>query len=675
MLRLDLLLTQEILNKRSFKGDKKLFYFTIYPSHVEEMSMTRREVEEEEQAQMLMRAITGNNVKKIEAVLEKTKRHGKGFVLTSQYARPRPRKSSPKNTQKSAEPHLPMVVGSPIGSPSPTRKSTPLPEKLSPPPTRSKSAGRRQKRRAKSNRPSSQPTYLTEFQLKPTKVDMAVQSDDIDTIMKIPEPPPTTPEQRSESGELEANCLTREKQTSPLSDLKRKTSQEKLEPAKDLHSFTDMTREEPVGQENNDKRRKSKKKQNRIRDADFARLGLSKRPPQFKTKPKLPPSSIDKDPQNPEPMRPNIWVTRVPKEGGDVKTPFYLQVDIPDGALLGDVIMKFETQAYEKTKLSLSETDKLCSYVVDVNMNPTTYNLHQEATVRLRILEECINKHEDAYVVSARHFNWNRIPTEIEVKEVNGDRHFYAVAKTQYLGKFAVITSPRLDRFVMTSAGGTFPSTILPHVSINLEEGSVKDIAHIVEMSVAQSRQEAVTKTSLECQNITDVPGQLVASSPIVEVSKEIMGRSGLLPDGSTLPAKVRVNMPVTTALKTPGMSDNDSKNLWKKPTVKIMQRAKMAWGDEYGRKGSVLPGFWEDITAEQKLLLHPVSIQNGDAVGVSADVPGQFLVLVFDENSQKATGSSKELSEVCESLLLNNNTFNAVLMVHQRVAKPEIIS
>ena len=69
MLRLDLLLTQEILNKRSFKGDKKLLYFTIYPSHVEKMSMTRREVEEEEQAQMLMRAITGNNVKKIEVCI------------------------------------------------------------------------------------------------------------------------------------------------------------------------------------------------------------------------------------------------------------------------------------------------------------------------------------------------------------------------------------------------------------------------------------------------------------------------------------------------------------------------------------------------------------------------------------------------------------------------------
>ena len=62
----------------------------------------------------------------------------------------------------------------------------------------------------------------------------------------------------------------------------------------------------------------------------------------------MPPTNIEKNPENPAPAHPNIWVTKVPKDGGDVNTPFYMQVHVPKGALRGDAIMKFETQSYKK---------------------------------------------------------------------------------------------------------------------------------------------------------------------------------------------------------------------------------------------------------------------------------------------------------------------------------------
>jgi len=45
------------------------------------------------------------------------------------------------------------------------------------------------------------------------------------------------------------------------------------------------------------------------------------------------------------------------------------------------------------SKLELNDTDKLCSDIIDVNMKPLAYCLHQKATVRVRILEECINEY------------------------------------------------------------------------------------------------------------------------------------------------------------------------------------------------------------------------------------------------------------------------------------------
>jgi len=77
-------------------------------------------------------------------------------------------------------------------------------------------------------------------------------------------------------------------------------------------------------------------------------LGLNARPEQFKTKAKLPTFLKIKDKRKPEPQPSSIYITRVMRSGGLIKSPFYVQVDIPDGALQGNVIMKFETRGYDE---------------------------------------------------------------------------------------------------------------------------------------------------------------------------------------------------------------------------------------------------------------------------------------------------------------------------------------
>ena len=62
-------------------------------------------------------------------------------------------------------------------------------------------------------------------------------------------------------------------------------------------------------------------------------------------------------------------------------------------------------------------------------------------------------------------------------------------------GKFAVITTRKLDRFVMTSAGGLFSSTVVPGVTIQVNEGVLTDLAHLVEVSIQDTRQEAMSET------------------------------------------------------------------------------------------------------------------------------------------------------------------------------------
>ena len=83
-------------------------------------------------------------------------------------------------------------------------------------------------------------------------------------------------------------------------------------------------------------------------DSKFRLLGLPRRPQQFQYNVAVPQTNKEKNPQNPAPEHPNIWITRVPKQGGNVHTPFYMQILVPDDALRGDVIMKFETQSYTK---------------------------------------------------------------------------------------------------------------------------------------------------------------------------------------------------------------------------------------------------------------------------------------------------------------------------------------
>lgn len=82
-----------------------------------------------------------------------------------------------------------MVIGSPIGSPPPSRKSTPSPS--------------RGHRRKKSRDKKTKGAYLTEVKQRPGKVDMAIQSDELDPDRMFPSPPPVTPEQRSESEDKE----------------------------------------------------------------------------------------------------------------------------------------------------------------------------------------------------------------------------------------------------------------------------------------------------------------------------------------------------------------------------------------------------------------------------------------------------------------------------------------
>ena len=59
---------------------------------------------------------------------------------------------------------------------------------------------------------------------------------------------------------------------------------------------------------------------------------------------------------------------------------------------LGVTILKF-SQFYSGN-LKLQEEDKLCSSVVDVTFYPLTYCLRKTVAVKMRILEECINRCE-----------------------------------------------------------------------------------------------------------------------------------------------------------------------------------------------------------------------------------------------------------------------------------------
>ena len=50
----------------------------------------------------------------------------------------------------------------------------------------------------------------------------------------------------------------------------------------------------------------------------------------------------------------------------------------------------------------------------------------------------------------------------------------------------------------MTSAGGLFASTVLPDVTITLNEGVLTDLAHLVEVSIQDTRQVAMEEANKE---------------------------------------------------------------------------------------------------------------------------------------------------------------------------------
>jgi len=71
---------------------------------------------------------------------------------------------------------------------------------------------------------------------------------------------------------------------------------------------------------------------------------------------------------------------------------------------LGVTILKF-SQFYSGN-LKLQEEDKLCSSVVDVTFYPLTYCLRKTVAVKMRILEECINRCEIETQMLVKYFNW-----------------------------------------------------------------------------------------------------------------------------------------------------------------------------------------------------------------------------------------------------------------------------
>nr|XP_009860675.2 uncharacterized protein LOC104266375 [Ciona intestinalis]XP_026693176.1 uncharacterized protein LOC104266375 [Ciona intestinalis] len=567
-----------------------------------EMSLTKKQKEEEKHLQHVMEALEQDNVEKIKNAIS-TKKHGKGFVLTSKFSK----KKRPNSKDQRRSPQMPVVVGSPFGSPPPSRKSSPSPSR---------------------GRHLIEKTYITETDHDhknnrdlPKKVDMASQFEEV-AIETIPEPPPGTPEPKTASKE-DPGITEAPEEVPVIPEYKEEKEEQVKEEVK-----------------------KNRKKGRRISSANYARLALSQTPTYYKLETKL--NKINKE-ENPAPVRTNVFETRVKKEGGNAVSPFYTQLEIPEGALRSDVLVKFVTQDYKGMEISLGQDDKLCSHVVDIGMAHAAYSLHKDATLRMRILGECVNVYDDVIILCTRHFQWERVPTRVETKKHNGDNHLYAVTNTQFLGKFVVITSPRVDRFVLTSAGDLIRSTIDPDVALHLEEATIGHLDHLVELYVRRMREDAVVNTGTS--NVNGIDGRLVASSSIISVTKQSMGKTPSLQHGVTLPTKVTLTVPVTT------VSHQKAPESW--TSLKVMHK----FGD----------GEWSDITLQQNLLPSPKSAQSGNSVSVTVTVPCQLMVLAFSEK-EKAQRDI-EIEELCEELVWNNRMFDVKVLVHQKVERPEIIS
>ena len=163
------------------------------------------------------------------------------------------------------------------------------------------------------------------------------------------------------------------------------------------------------------------------------------------------------------------------------------------------------------------------------------------------------------------------------------------------------------------------------------------------------------------------VKGELVACSPIIDITKEIMGKTGVLEDGVSFPQLVRLTVPVTTFCKQP----NDIQNSWKKPILKIMQKVGTT---KIGENANTYTEYWNDISANCQLF-DPVNVQKGGKVALDARIPCQLLILVFDETSAEWNPIRREIDDMCEEIEQCNQIFNVAIMVHQKVDKPEIVS
>ncbi|XP_077974469.1 uncharacterized protein LOC144430408 [Styela clava] len=422
------------------------------------------------------------------------------------------------------------------------------------------------------------------------------------------------------------------------------------------------------------KSKKTKKDSKRAKLLE--KLNLSKPPEKFVLK--LKPLKRDPDPSNKAPLNPNIYYAEVPKEGGNVKTPFYMQVEIPNGALDGNVRLKFEKQEFDRMKLGLTEDDMLCSYIVDLNMDPPSYCLRKNATLKMRILDKCMNIYEDTMILMARHFTWSRIPTRIESRDVNGEKHYYAVTNSQSFGKFAVINSKRMDRFIIATAGGVFKSTLIPEIQLRVEDNYLSHHSpQMIEMLVKETRDEAVKKINKEILSVKGVEGRLVAASPLIEITKNLMGQTGRMKHGMRFPDKLSLILP----LPIPPQSTDGA---LPKRNVIIMQKhtnihpntgnGVRYLSDAYSKNSAHL---WKDVTKSSKMAVDMVNFDSNETLPIQVSIPGKYMVLVFEEPEFPVKNELEiefDLDDLTNAVVESNQEFAANIMIHQKVSQPNII-
>ena len=165
---------------------------------------------------------------------------------------------------------------------------------------------------------------------------------------------------------------------------------------------------------------------------------------------------------------------------------------------------------------------------------------------------------------------------------------------------------------------------------------------------------------------ISGINGQLVASSPIIDITKKIMGKTGQLEEGILFPEDVRLTIPITTSAKQP----NDVMKTWSCPRMRVMQKMsnQTLAEDE--------PEIWEDISEKNTALFHPVQAQRGESVALDARIPSKLMILIFDEiGPADPKPPTRDISDMCLKIKNYNNIFEAAVMVHQNMQTRGIIS